>query len=265
MISKDALHSFQTKGAVYLPGLLKDWIEPLQRGVERNMKSPGPFVRDYTDDHGGRFFGDYCNWGRIEEYRSFLFDSPAADIARQLMGSKTVRLFHEHVLVKEPGTSIPTPWHHDQPYYCVDGKQNVSLWMALDPVDESVAVEFVSGSHKWDRWFRPERFDRTPLYEKDAQEAIPDIEGNRDQYDILRWQMAPGDLVAFHYLTLHGAPATTKSTRRRRGFSSRWVGDDATFAVRPGKTSPPFPDCKLQHGEPLSGLEFPLVRDAANQ
>ena len=53
-------------------------------------------------------------------------------------GSKTVRLFHEHVLVKEPGADVPTPWHHDQPYYCVDGRQNVSLWAPLDPVGREV-------------------------------------------------------------------------------------------------------------------------------
>lgn len=264
MISRESIETFQAQGAVYLSGVLKEWVDLLRRGVDANMASPGPFVRDYKDGEGGRFFGDYCNWRRFIEYKTFLFDSPAADIARQLMGSETARLFHEHVLVKEPGTNIPTPWHHDQPYYCVNGAQNVSLWMALDPVDKQFAVEFIAGSHRWDRWFRPERFDRTPLYERDTQETLPDIESNRDDYDILKWEMQPGDVVAFHYLTLHGAPGTTTSALRRRGFSSRWVGDDATFAVRAGKTSPPFPECCLQHGEPLDGPEFPLVRDASS-
>ena len=91
-------------------------------------------------------------------------------------------------------------------------------------------------------------------------ETLPDIENNRDQYKILNWDVEPGDAVAFHYLTLHGAPGNASGDTRRRAFSSRWVGDDATFAVRSGKTSPPFPDCKLKHGDPLTGPEFPLVR-----
>ena len=32
-----------------------------------------------------------------------------------------VRLFHDHLLVKEAGSAEPSPWHQDQPYYCVDG------------------------------------------------------------------------------------------------------------------------------------------------
>ena len=50
------------------------------------------------------------------------------------MRSATVRLYHDHVLVKEPGTRTTTPWHQDQPYYNIDGRQNVSMWMPLDPV-----------------------------------------------------------------------------------------------------------------------------------
>ena len=57
-----------------------------------------------------------------------------AAIAGALMQSRTVRFFHEHVLVKEPGASEATPLHHDDPYYCVDGDRNVSFWIPLDPV-----------------------------------------------------------------------------------------------------------------------------------
>ena len=62
----------------------------------------------------------------------------ADEVAARLMGSRTARFFHEHVLVKEPGATERTPWHHDQPYYPVDGDQNVSMWIALDPVPRAV-------------------------------------------------------------------------------------------------------------------------------
>src|SRR5438874_13742314 len=102
------LAAFQENGAVVLRGVFIDWIGRLQAGVEANIAAPGPDVRIY-DGQNGRHFGDYCNWNRIREFRDFAFQSPAAGIARQLMGSKTVRLFHEHVLVKEPGADVPTP------------------------------------------------------------------------------------------------------------------------------------------------------------
>ena len=44
--------------------------------------------------------------------------------------------YHEHVLVKEPGTAARTPWHHDQSYYPVDGDDLCSLWIPVDPVRE---------------------------------------------------------------------------------------------------------------------------------
>ena len=259
MIDNQVKTDFERDGAVVIRGLFTDWVDCLRSGVEKNISSPGPFVRDYNDDQGGRFFGDYCNWNRIEEYRAFLFESPAASLAKALMDSNSVRLFHEHVLVKETQTSIPTPWHHDQPYYCVDGKQNCSLWLALDSVPRETALEFVAGSHRLGKWFRPERFDKTPLYDDDQFEPLPDIDNNREDFNILGWAVEPGDVVAFHYLTLHGSPGNASDHMRRRAFSSRWLGDDATFAVRQGKTSPPFPDCHLQHGEPMDSSEFPLV------
>ena len=47
--------------------------------------------------------------------------------------------YHEHVLVKEPGTAASTPWHHDQSYYPVDGQDVCSLWIPVDPVSYLVS------------------------------------------------------------------------------------------------------------------------------
>ena len=260
MITSDQkIRQFKDSGAIVLRGYFKEWVEPLREGIEKNLASPGPYVRNYTDSGQGRFFGDYCNWQRIDEYREFLFYSPAAEIARELMESKIVRLFHEHVLVKEPGTSIPTPWHHDQPYYCVDGQQNCSIWLALDAIPLTTSLEFVAGSHRLNAMFQPERFDSSPLYPNSKYPRIPDIEADRDSHEILSWELESGDAVAFHFLTLHSAPGNPCTNPRRRAFSSRWIGDDAVFAVREGQTSPPFPNCRLRHGEPISGDDFPLI------
>ena len=250
--------AFDADGATVVRGAFGDWIETLRTGVARNMAEPSSDVRIY-DGGNGRFFGDYCNWQRIPEYEDFIRHSPAASIARRLMGSQTVRLFHEHVLVKEPGADVPTPWHQDQPYYCVDGAQSCSLWIPLDPVDRATSPEFVAGSHRWGRFFRPERFNKTPLNENDGLEAVPDIDGHRDEYRVLGWELEPGDAIAFSFRTIHGAPANKRQDRARRAFSLRVVGEDATFARRPGVTSPPFREVTLAHGAPLEGPEFPLL------
>ena len=127
--------TFQHDGVVHLAGAFADWLDVLRAGVERNMRAPGVYKREYEPEGSkGYFFGDYCNWARIPEYRDFVLHSHAAALATRLMASSTARFFHEHVLVKEPQTESRTPWHHDLPYHCIDGTQTVSFWTALDPV-----------------------------------------------------------------------------------------------------------------------------------
>ena len=116
-ISPEQISTFAHDGAVCLRGLFKkEWLEQLARGLEKNLADPGPDGMIYTPEgQPGRFYDDYCNWQRIDEYREFITDSPAAEIAGRLMKSHNARIYHEHVLVKEPGTREVTPWHHDQP------------------------------------------------------------------------------------------------------------------------------------------------------
>jgi len=110
-------------------------------------------------------------------------------------------------VVKAPGADEPTPWHHDHPYYCLDGFETCSLWIPLDDVPRDSAVEFIAGSHQWGRLFQPRMFvgeDYPPS--ADGFEIMPDIDGHRDDYEILSFDLEPGDCAAFHFRTVHGAP-----------------------------------------------------------
>lgn len=252
---------FRDNGVTILRGVFSDWVKTLQDGVAQNMDDPAPNARIYKGDKGGgRFFVDYCNWDRIPAYKDFILNSNAAQIGAELMDSKQAQLFHEHVLVKEAQTGVPTPWHQDAPYYCVDGPKTVSIWIPLDVVPRETTLEFVSGSHKWDKYYRPQRFDGTALNENDGLEDIPNIDDHRDDFDIVGWDMKPGDAVAFDYRTIHGAPANTSATSQRRAFSLRLVGDDARFVRRDGiVTSPPFPNVTLANNAPFVAAEFPVL------
>ena len=262
-VGEPEVAAFECDGAVCLRGVFsRHWVDLLAAGVENNIASPGRFARYYTPEgNPGKFFGDYCNWQRIAEYRTFVHDSPAAEIAARMMRSRKVNFFHEHILVKEPGTKERTPWHHDQPYWSVDGTQVCSIWIPLDPVPRETCVEFVAGSHRWGRWFSPRHFVDTSdyAYDENPFEPVPDVENHRDDYDILSWEIAPGDAIVFHALTLHGAAGNLSLENRRRAASMRWTGDDATFAVRPGEMSPPVLDGSPAHGEPMDCALFPVV------
>jgi len=70
--------------------------------------------------------------------------------------------------------------------------------------------------------------------------------------------MQPGDAVAFHYRTVHGARGNMATTRRR-ALSLRYVGDDARYVERPGRTSPPFPGHDMSAGQILREDWFPTI------
>jgi len=130
LLDQDRIDEFREKGVTVLRGVFADWVETLRAGIDANMRDPDPNARIYRGENGGgRFFVDYCNWARIPEYKDFIFNSNAAEIAAELMTSQSVQLFHEHVLVKEAEAGVPTPWHQDAPYYCVDGPKTLSLWI----------------------------------------------------------------------------------------------------------------------------------------
>ncbi len=263
LLSPEAHDAFRADGVVVLRGLFAEWIDRLREGARTNLDRPSPLHRNYTRD-GARFFGDYCNWTAIPEFRSFVHDSPAGEIARQLMGSRVARIFHEHLLVKEAGADIPTPWHHDSPYYCVSGQQSVSLWLPLDPVPREICLESVAGSHAWGKLFRPRRFDGTAYdHTTDDLVEMPDISAHRDEYRILSWDLQPGDCIAFDFRTVHGAPGN-RTAGGRRAFSTRWFGEDAVYADRGGATSPPYPHLagQLKAGDPLPLDEFPVIARA---
>jgi ectoine hydroxylase-related dioxygenase (phytanoyl-CoA dioxygenase family) len=258
LITQADIYTFQSEGVVLIKGLFKDHVEALRRGVEINMSQPGPYAAENLGaGDTGRFFDDYCNWERIPEFGEVIHQSDVAEVAAALMGSNTVQLFHDHVLVKEPGTSRPTPWHQDGPYYFVEGTQTISFWSPLDPVRDA-SLRCVAGSHLWDKPVLPTRWLSEQNFYPDSEIYMPVPDPDAERMPIREWEMEPGDAVAFNYYVLHGARGNT-STMRRRAFSLRLVGDDARYIERPGRTSPPFPGHGMLNGQRLREDWFPTL------
>jgi ectoine hydroxylase-related dioxygenase (phytanoyl-CoA dioxygenase family) len=259
-ISEDQINTFQREGVLLIRGLFRGWTDKIIAGIDHNMREPGPYAAEYVKDgENGRFFDDYCNWGRILEFEDVIRNSPAAMAAAKLMRSRSAQIFHDHVLVKEPGTSKPTPWHQDAPYYFVDGDQNVSFWSPMDPVN-TATLRCVAKSHLWDKPVLPTRWlsDENFYPDEDTYMPIPDPDLEPEKYQVLEWEMEPGDAVAFHYKILHGARGN-ELPARRRAFSLRFLGDDARYVTRPGRTSPPYPGHNMKDGVRLREDWFPVI------
>ena len=263
MISDDLVDRFQRDGAVCLRGLLgARELEELRAGIDANLAAPSPRAKVASGaDDPGRFIEDFCNWRENPHYRRVITDSPLAAAAGRLMQSSTARLYHDHMLTKEPGTRQPTPWHQDQPYYNIEGRQNISFWIPVDPVSRASTLEFVAGSHRGP-WLMPRSFmdSQAKWFPEGSLADLPDIESHRADFPILGWELEPGDAVAFHMLTLHAARGVDGG-RRRRVFSVRFLGDDVTHAPRRWKTSPEFPGLAdaLPAGAPMDHPLFPIL------
>ena len=145
-VDEGEIRRYREDGAVCLRGLIDgDWIAALARDIDADMADPGPMVRVNTPaGNPGKFFVDFQLWRRWPACRDFALASPGAAIVAALTGSPSIAFYHDHLLVKEPGTLEPTPWHHDQPYYPVDGDQIVSLWLPVDTTRRSVFSRGVS-------------------------------------------------------------------------------------------------------------------------
>ncbi len=254
---------YQRDGAV----CVRDAFSPAhlalaEAAIDANLASLSPLAKRASAADDGAFVEDFCNWQRLPEMERFIRDSPAATIAAELMGATTVRLYHDHVLVKEPGTRQSTPWHQDQPYYNVDGMQNTSMWLPVDPVPVASTLRFVAGTHRGP-WYMPRSFMDTQAkwFPEGSLAELPDFDADPQRWPVLAWALQPGDAVFFHMLTVHGSAGVAPGGARRRVLSVRFLGDDMRHAPRPWATSPPFPGLadELAVGAALEHPLFPVL------
>jgi len=258
LITADEQQRYAREGVVKLTGVFDlSWIDFLRVAVEEAMAKPGPMAEEYAKG-GGRFFGDLDLARRHASFREFVHHSPAAEIAGTIMQSSKVNFFYDQLLVKEPGTAEPTPWHQDQPYWAVSGHQVISIWLPLDTVKRESSLKYVVGSQRWGA-HNPHNFiDDTP-YEGTGLPELPDIDGRPDQYELLGWDMEPGDCLVFQAMIVHGASGNTSLQTRRRALATRWTGDDARYAIKSGKVAIPTRDPGLRDGDIMDCDDFPVI------
>lgn len=253
---------YDADGAVCVRGAFSaEQVDWAREAIDENLADLSPRAKRASADSDGAFIEDFCNWNRLPAMERFIRESPAAAIAAELTGSDTIRLYHDHVLVKEPGTKQRTPWHQDQPYYNVDGQQNASMWFPVDPVDRASSLELIAGTHRGP-WYMPRTFldDQAKWFPEGTLAEMPDFDADADRWPVLAWALEPGDAVFFDMLTVHGAGGVA-GTHRRRVLSVRFLGGDMVHAPRTWTTSPPFDglEADLPAGSPMDHPLFPVL------
>jgi ectoine hydroxylase-related dioxygenase (phytanoyl-CoA dioxygenase family) len=259
LLTDEEIRRYREDGVVMIRQAIDpNWMRLLEDGVEKAraaMSIQGRFKSRKTRGYQM----DTFLWKHVDEIRDAVYYGPFAHWAQQLMGSRDVRFFYDQMFVKQPGTDAPTPWHQDLSFWPIRGEQITSFWIPMDPVTrENSGLLYVRGSHRWPQRFKAISPDYVAVIIDEAMDDIPDINANPDAYELLEWDMAPGDLLMFHPLTLHGSYGNQHRTRSRRALALRWTGDDVLWAPS-AKRMPVHYRHTSTVGGPLSGAAFPRV------
>jgi len=272
-ITDDLIEAFDCDGVVCLRGVIDaDWIDSLCIGVDKNIATPSPRGRVWDhDDHGRTTLYDSQVWLDIEEYRAFVEGSPMAELAGRLMRATAVNFFFDAIFTRTTGAQFRTPFHQDEPFWSVEGYQTCSSWMPLVSVEKKSALEFVRGSHRWNQRYAQTNFgaltgdDRDQVEYTDRDDVIPfpDIESDRDQYDMLSWDMEPGDVAIFNARMIHGGSGNLAPDRDLKVFNTQWLGDDVRIIFRDEGMDPDHRDVMIEHGlapgDRVSGPLYPEI------
>ena len=272
MITGDDQAAYSTDGVVCLQQVISPaWIDTLRMGVDKNIESPSERGRLWDRDAEGRTcFYDSQAWLEVAEYRDFIENSPIAEIAGRVMNVSAVNFFFDAIFVRTPGNQFRTPFHQDEPYWSVEGFDCCSIWMPLVPVERRSALEFVKGSHRWTQRFKQTNFGAMTgdardqvNFTDDGTVPFPDIEGSRDDYEILSWDMEPGDVAVFNARMIHGGSGNLRADRDLKVFNTQWLGDDVRVNFRPEGMDPDHSGVMtaagLQPGDRVGGELYPRL------
>lgn len=285
-VSREQSEAFHRDGAVLLQGVLdSEWVERVKLGLDEVYSAP-----DVLSENLGTLRVDQFPASRSPHLQQVIEASPIAALVGSALRSP-VRFYMDQSFVKPRGLFLPTPWHQDTCYYNLGGQDLIRAWVCCDPVPRELSLEIVRGSHLWNVTYSPlagrdPDHDDTARAQLDAAEEdrpmlgpeayedwtywsgikdkrlppVPEIEANKDSFDILGWDYEPGDVILFHGHVLHAALGNLESALPRRAHATLWAGRDVHYLHRVGQVIPD-PIALYEHaprsGQPLS--EFPEV------
>ncbi len=218
-----------------------------------------PLMEEGPSGEDGLFFYDAGGWRFDAGIREVAFNSALPEIAAELLDAAELRFWEDTTFVKAPHTRQKTAFHQDLGYFQIEGSQCVIAWIPLDPAGPSNGVtQYVRGSHEWGEVYAPNIFlTQTPFPEAEGPRC-PDIEADPAAYDIVSFDVEPGDVILHHVLTVHGAGGNMTGSWRR-AVSLRYCGESVRYLGRKGAAAHTAGSAKLSDGDRLCGEAYPLV------
>lgn len=226
-VDSEALISrFEADGFVCLPGFLsaEEVAETLQN-LDRFIadKVPGlPSEHAFYEDKSlpetlkqlqnlhayDPFFGRMTVGSRFEELASLLMRDRAV--------AQNLQYFN-----KPAGVGKPTPPHQDGYYFMLKPCVAVTMWLALEKVDEeNGCVRYIPGSQLYG--MRPHQRTNTLGF----SQGIADYNDSDRSAEVMM-PAAPGDLLVHNALTIHRADGNDSINRSRRAMGFVYFAEGA--------------------------------------
>lgn len=264
VVTQDLIDTYKGDGGVLLKGVLdQEWLDVIEVGLQRNMRSPGPFSADINNKGNGRFFTDHNNYRVIPEFQYLLQYSPIVDILCDVMECEKAFLYYDQVFYKGGGDADRTAWHQDMPFYLMEDTLQVSgAWIPLDPLRSEHALEYVAGSHLGVEYNTFDVNKPSAVGADNGQPTIPNIQKERDKWDIRSHDMEPGDMLVIHPKVIHGGAPITNGMQRRT-MTVNVFGPDVRYKPKPVDLGMRYPGITktLKAGDPLRHpFHFPELR-----
>ncbi|GGD51664.1 phytanoyl-CoA dioxygenase family protein [Paenibacillus nasutitermitis] len=252
-LTEDQITFYQENGFVQIDNILsRKELNELRGHLNEVMgQTTGNSVQ--TDKKEGAYFKVLNQ--RVNTWRDhggmarFILSERFADAAKQLTGADGIRLFHDHALFKMPQDSKPTPWHQDAPYWPMSEQTGLSIWIALDDVDENNGcMMFVPKSQKIKNLKSVDLVTPHDIFEDSGA-----LGADRNTAAIVR--MKAGSCTFHNGLTFHYAHSN-QTDQPRRALAIIFMEDGTTFS---GARHVCTDGQSLEKGDPLAGGLFPKL------
>lgn len=219
--------AFRNDGYVALKGFLnEEEVKDLQKNLERFFREVLPGM---PDQHV--FYEEKGNKNTLKQlqqlftydpyFHQLMFGSKFEKVAEILLEDKVVGKNMQY-FNKPPQIGQPTPPHQDGYYFMLEPSEAVTMWLALEEVDEeNGCVRYVKGSHN--RGYRPHGRTQTLGF----SQGITNYGTKEDLLEEIAFPAQPGDLLVHHAMTIHRAEGNTSTSRNRQALGFIYYAEKA--------------------------------------
>lgn len=259
-LSREQIDFFNENG--FLPGIKmlgENQIEVLRKELSELTDSSYEGNKLFYEFHSNEssdpqtiLFHALGAWRITNGFHDVLWNPRFVLAARQLLGNKPVRFWHDQLFYKPAKKGGVVAWHQDYSYWTrTKPIAHLTCWCALDDATiENGCLQYVPGSHKWGLLPKP-------VIAGDLQ-GIKDYLNEEQKKKFENPVYAPvkaGEAIFHHALTLHGS-GENKSQQPRRAFVINAFADgvlsDSNEPLLEGVPVVP-------KGEKMKGRFFPLL------